>query len=601
MTARSRLPAAFLGFGCFVWLGLHAGGPGWPPPWWLVVGAVMVIGAVFVEPFFTRPQDAIANAVGGLGAYASADRSEVEALWLAYLILAIVLLLAGLVSALTPGGGKSKWVASRVSMRLGRAVLIGGLALSLEVVGRAARGDEDFELLGLATAGLLLALAVDWSRVFRVMAAGPDVLTSAVVGVVAPSAMLVSHQPNLVEGASVDVRGSNDDGDGVPGWVARKLAHSDGSRYELVLAGRWDAVVERPGDLVEINRSGEGGSGTAIGAVLDGSDDMGIRFQPVEPLSVGQPVAVGSPGGTAVYQVTSIGISHRSWESSRALVYGVQARCVGQPDGWRLTSRPSVPRPHALIEEVALPPVQLPDTYCQVGTLKGTTFPIGLDLAAARRSHVAILGMSGMGKTSVAHRLAMGLGQQSTVVAVDVTGEYSKHLGSPSWDDAHISDLGFWVWEPQGEPPKKAREIVERFMKIGADEYLGGTEPSRRVLFFEEAHALIPEWNFAPRHHQDAVNYTTRMVMQSRKYGLTFVIVSQRTAVVSKSALSQCENYVVLRTIDETSLTYLEAIVGPDFRDAVAHLERYEALCVGPEFNADGPVIVTLDPPPGQQ
>jgi hypothetical protein len=205
--------------------------------------------------------------------------------------------------------------------------------------------------------------------------------------------------------------------------------------------------------------------------------------------------------------------------------------------------------------------------------------------------------MSGMGKTSVAHRLATALGQASTVVAVDVTGEYSAHLGCPAWDDTHVSDTGFWVWEPQGEPPKKAREIVEKLMKAGSDEYVGGADPSRRVVFLEEAHALIPEWNFAARHHQDDVNFTTRMVMQSRKLGLTFVIVSQRTAVVSKSALSQCENYIVLRTIDETSLSYLEAIVGPEFREAVAHLERYEALCVGPEFNADGPVIISLDPP----
>lgn len=161
MNARSRLPAALLGLVVFWLLGLNAGGDGWPPPWWLVVGAVMVVGAVFVEPFFTRPQDAIANAIGGLGAYASADRHEVEALWGGYLVLMAVLLVAGLTSALATGGGRSKWIGNRISMSLGRAVLVGGLALSLEVVGRAARGDDDFEFLGLATAALLLALTVD--------------------------------------------------------------------------------------------------------------------------------------------------------------------------------------------------------------------------------------------------------------------------------------------------------------------------------------------------------------------------------------------------------------------------------------------------------
>lgn len=414
---------------------------------------------------------------------------------------------------------------------------------------------------------------------------------------IGPSALLLSHEQDLSEGATVQLKRLEGEKEGLSGWVARKLAHSDGSRYEVVLAGRWDAVVDGPGDVVEVESGSVDEHSRATGAVLEGSDDIGIRFQPVIPLEVGQPVGVDSAEGTAIYQVTKIGIEHRSWAASSSLVYGVRARYVGRPEEWRLVNRPTVPRPHALVEKVNLAPVELPETYCRIGTLKGTSFPIGLGLQAARRSHVAILGMSGMGKTSVAHRLAAALGESSMVVAVDVTGEYASRLHCPPWDDAHLTATGFWVWEPQGEPPQKAREMVQKLMKAGADEYVGGAEPSRRVVFLEEAHALIPEWNFAARHHQDDVNFTTRMVMQSRKLGLMFVIVSQRTAVVSKSALSQCENYIVLRTIDETSLSYLEAIVGPEFREAVAHLERYEALCVGPEFNADGPVIVSLDPP----
>lgn len=594
MTARSRLPAALLGLIGFWLLGLQDGGAGWPPQWWLVVGAVMVVGSVFVEPFFTRPQDAIANAVGGLGAYASADRHDVEALWIGFLVLIAILLVAGITSAVATGSGRGKWIANRISVTLGRAVIVGGLALSIEVVGRAAR-DEEFEFLALATAVLLLALAIDWTRVLAVVSRGPASVPSAVAGVIGPSALLLAHDANLAEGKAVRLtRIDATDDDGVPGWVARKLAHSDGSRYEVVLAGHWDELIDGPGDALKLS-SGDDDDPVPLGAVLEGSDDEGIRFQPVTPLTVGQPVAVNQNAGTAIYQVTKVGIDHRTWAGSSSLVYRCHARYVGRPEGWELVSRPAVPQPHALVRDVSLDPVELPDGFCRIGSLKGSPFPIGLD--AARRSHIAILGMSGMGKTSVAHRLAAALGQASTVVAVDVTGEYSAHLACPTWEDAHVSDPGFWVWEPQGEPPKKARELVEKLMKAGSDEYAGGADPLRRVVFLEEAHALIPEWNFAARHHQDDVNFTTRMVMQSRKLGLMFVIVSQRTAVVSKSALSQCENYIVLRTIDETSLSYLEAIVGPEFREAVAHLERYEALCVGPEFNTDGPVIITLDPP----
>jgi DNA helicase HerA-like ATPase len=135
-------------------------------------------------------------------------------------------------------------------------------------------------------------------------------------------------------------------------------------------------------------------------------------------------------------------------------------------------------------------------------------------------------------------------------------------------------------------------------MNAGAEEYKADEVSIRdRVVVLEEAHSFVPEWNFSLRSQQDHVGKTTRMIMQARKFGLTFVIVSQRTAVVSKSALSQCENYIILKTIDQTSLDYLESVVGHDMRSAIAGLQRYEAVCVGPAFNTQEPVIVKLTPP----
>lgn len=79
------------------------------------------------------------------------------------------------------------------------------------------------------------------------------------------------------------------------------------------------------------------------------------------------------------------------------------------------------------------------------------------------------------------------------------------------------------------------------------------------------------------------------------------MLVSQRTAVISKSALSQCESYIVLRTLDETSLQYIEGVLGREFRDTVSGLSRYQAVCVGPAFSTATPVVVNLDshPSPG--
>ena len=127
-------------------------------------------------------------------------------------------------------------------------------------------------------------------------------------------------------------------------------------------------------------------------------------------------------------------------------------------------------------------------------------------------------------------------------------------------------------------------------------EYAAGGNPRRRFILLEEAHGWLPEWNFATREQADQVNRTSRYILQARKFNLTFIMVSQRTAVISKSALSQCENYIILRTLDQTSLEYVEGIVGPHLKKVIPELQRYEAICAGPLFNSDSPVIVTLDP-----
>jgi DNA helicase HerA-like ATPase len=160
-----------------------------------------------------------------------------------------------------------------------------------------------------------------------------------------------------------------------------------------------------------------------------------------------------------------------------------------------------------------------------------------------------------------------------------------------------LTTQGHFVYEPVGDPPTQAREFINSCMQAGGSEYQAGQRPAARLVVLEEAHTFLPEWNVALRNQQDQVAVSTRMIMQARKYGITIMLVSQRTAVVSKSALSQCENYIILKTLDHTGLEYLESLVGGEMRDAIPTLDRFEAMCVGPAFNSDEPVIVTLAAP----
>jgi DNA helicase HerA-like ATPase len=83
-------------------------------------------------------------------------------------------------------------------------------------------------------------------------------------------------------------------------------------------------------------------------------------------------------------------------------------------------------------------------------------------------------------------------------------------------------------------------------------------------------------------------------MMQIRKYGITVILISQRTAVVAKSALSQCENLIAFKSVDQTGLEYLEAILGMDARKALPALRHGEALVFGPAVSADLPAVIAV-------
>jgi hypothetical protein len=84
-------------------------------------------------------------------------------------------------------------------------------------------------------------------------------------------------------------------------------------------------------------------------------------------------------------------------------------------------------------------------------------------------------------------------------------------------------------------------------------------------------------------------------MMQVRKYGISIILLSQRTAVVAKSALSQCENVIAFKSVDQTGLDYLEAMMGPEARALLPNLRQGQALVFGPAFSTDTPVVIEVD------
>jgi hypothetical protein len=591
LEVRRRLPAAAVGLLGFIILGR------WFDPRFFEtvtfgIGVGIVLSATFLEPFFTRPQDALVNSAAGVVAFIGISKSPETSLWLAFVVFLVAVFFAALTAVVIVDDANTvKWFGRRISAIFGRAVVVGPTALVLDALNRAARGEHHLGRFVAATAILTASVAVNWGRLVRNVVS-PGLETAVAIAAVGPRMLLASATHGSLEpGVAVDVRAEGS----IPGTIIARLPHQEGARYQIALEGEWsDLCSSFPAEIEIIVRDEPS---PIIGSVGEGSTDISVEFGPLRPLRIGAPVALETELGQLLYQVASLRLQVEAWAGASSLVPHATARQIGLPKDGYVLAVDYLPDAHHPVREANEVDAELPIEFFRIGRVKGTAIPIGLRRDHLLRGHLAILGMSGMGKTAVGQRIAVELGETELVVALDLTGEYSGRLGFPQWDD-NLDRTGHAVFEPVNDPPTQAAIFVNQVMQHAAREYNAQQRPLPRNILLEEAHSFIPEWNFATPGQRDRVNDTTRMIMQARKYGLRFIIVSQRTAVVSKSALSQCDNYIVFRTIDHTGLEYVESLSGAAFRHTISSLRKYEALCMGPAFNSDQPVIVELDPPP---
>ena len=83
----------------------------------------------------------------------------------------------------------------------------------------------------------------------------------------------------------------------------------------------------------------------------------------------------------------------------------------------------------------------------------------------------------------------------------------------------------------------------------------GKNIPAKLCVVFEEAHSLIPEFSqVAVKDDTNHVNRTARTILQGRKFGMGALIITQRTANVTKSILNQCNTILAFQSFDQTGL-----------------------------------------------
>ena len=141
---------------------------------------------------------------------------------------------------------------------------------------------------------------------------------------------------------------------------------------------------------------------------------------------------------------------------------------------------------------------------------------------------------------------------------------------------------------------EKVQIISELILKKCMD--LGQIDKARCCVVYEEAHSLTPEFNsVVVKDDNSHANGTAKVILQGRKYGLGCIIVTQRTANVTKSILNQCNTIFALRVFDDTGKSFLENYIGKDYSDTLPTLEERHAIAIGKGIGLKQPVILQLN------
>ncbi|MDP2940570.1 MAG: ATP-binding protein [Candidatus Omnitrophota bacterium] len=287
----------------------------------------------------------------------------------------------------------------------------------------------------------------------------------------------------------------------------------------------------------------------------------------------------------------------------------------------------------------------------KLGKIPNTELPSVVNLSEAVSHHMALVGVTGSGKSFLVREIINQIKVDTKVICVDFNKEFvSMLMPAPTniisdTKAEEISEKIDWInneLEKFGNQQDKAQiarkqteiktaleEEIESFLNdatcsikvfelpdvsntTGILDYTKyffkvlfevakkkqvTDNPAKICVVLEEAHTIIPEWNFSgsgDKTSQGLVNSIGQITLQGRKYGVGFLVVTQRTANVSKTVLTQCNTVICFQAFDETSFTFLGNYIGKDMVQVLPNLKQYHAVVAGKAVKANMPMIIDL-------
>jgi len=396
-----------------------------------------------------------------------------------------------------------------------------------------------------------------------------------------------------------------------------------------------------------------------IGFVVEDSEIAQLRVETwdVDACHEGMLVFVVVGGNRIYYQVTNGTTREEALQSNR---HGYQVATVAQVGKHTydrgFTKYSWLPPMNAPVFSLpsgasAESPATDPGDFVY-GMMPETVIPVVGALVDAIDHHIALLGVTGSGKTELAFELIRHAAAQGVkIICVDLTARYAKRLSdlSPvmlSLSAQTSAELGAKLFDAEtgsygaGQEKKvlktftdKLRTEVGKSVKDfldsdGVDNRIGlitleeiantkatltitelylstilryakerSRAANRILVVLEEAHTVVPEpssMGLGDHDSRGVVGKIAQIALQGRKYGVGLLVVAQRTATVSKSILTQCNTVISFTCIDDTSLGFLSNVFGRAHTELIPNLPPLHAVVYGKGVRSERPLIVQI-------
>jgi DNA helicase HerA-like ATPase len=342
-----------------------------------------------------------------------------------------------------------------------------------------------------------------------------------------------------------------------------------------------------------------------LGRIGDKSSTHSSEFRVMSKgaVQVGQFVQVQANGEPVLCQIKDLSYKPKGSGSKREVHH------IGKLSPLTLVTQPFPPNTPIYPAEADVIRETLGISSCQnrinIGKLLNSDIEVCIDPKILNR-HIAILGMTGSGKTYAGQVITEQLpliGTTQVIIdphndfraladvpelqgKVRVWDEYREPTLKEMYKEGMCTVIGFKKLRDVSTTPNTDIEaivmvIVETLFEAAK---AGTIKPF--VIVLDECHKLAPQRGdtFCKKVILDGIS-------EGRKFGMGFILLTQRPAKLDKDALSQCRTQIILKVLNHNDTNTIRSDVEGLTRNDVKNLQR---LNVGEALVSGGGITIPV-------